>query len=119
METLTDRRREALDGPVTEQRRRFWSRLRLRFDICFVLTLALAVLAWLGIDCVSITALVLSPTVLAVGYLITVSPLRGRRFARWPLLSRRWDAELMSWLWARRALLASALLAALTIAAAQ
>ena len=75
-ETLTDRRREALEGPVTEQRRRLLSRLRLRFDICFVLALALAVLAWLGIAYVCGVALVLSPTVLAVGYLITASPLR-------------------------------------------
>lgn len=69
-ETLTDRRRSALAEETAARRKRLLSRLRMRFDICFVLALALAALSAAQMRYVSQTALALSVAVVWTGYIL-------------------------------------------------
>lgn len=75
-ETLTDRRRGVLAEETAARRKRLLARLRMRFDICFVMTLALAVLAAQRIRYVSWTALVISIAAIWTGYILVAHPIR-------------------------------------------
>lgn len=74
-ETLTNRRIAALEETAA-QRRRLMARLQMRFDVCLAVSLALAVLAWLGIPYVSLAALPLSIAMAWVGYILVTHPIR-------------------------------------------
>ncbi|MDO4314934.1 MAG: helix-turn-helix transcriptional regulator [Oscillospiraceae bacterium] len=74
-ETLTDRRRSALESETAAQRKRLLARLRLRFDICLIISLVLVGLAFLGIVYVSPAALPLSVGILWIGYILVVYPI--------------------------------------------
>lgn len=56
--------------------KRLMGRLRMRFDLCFVLSLALAVLGMVGIPYVSLAAVPLSVAALWAGYVLTSHPIR-------------------------------------------
>lgn len=56
--------------------KRLLGRLRVRFDVCFVLSLTLAALGMLQIPYVSLTALPLSVAAVWMGYILTSHPLR-------------------------------------------
>lgn len=75
-ETLTDRRRGVLAEETAARRKRLLARLRMRFDICFVMALALAVLAAQRIRYVSWTALVISIAAIWTGYILVAHPIR-------------------------------------------
>lgn len=75
-ETLTDRRRGVLAEETAARRKRLLARLRMRFDICFVMALALAVLAAQRIRYVSWTALVISIAAVWAGYILVAHPIR-------------------------------------------
>ena len=57
-------------------KRRLMSRLRLRFDVCFAVSLALAVTARLGIPYVSLAALPLSVAMGWIGFVLAAHPVR-------------------------------------------
>lgn len=75
-ETLTDRRRGILAEETAARRKRLLAQLRMRFDICFVMALALAVLAARRIQYVSQTALLISAAVVWMGYILVAHPIR-------------------------------------------
>ena len=75
-ETLTDRRRGDVKKETTAQKKRLTARLRTRFDICFAISLALTVLAFLGIPYVSLAAVPLSVAAGWVGYILVSHPVR-------------------------------------------
>lgn len=75
-ETLTDRRRSTLEGETAARRKRLTARLRMRFDICFVISLVLEGLALSGIVYVSPAAMFLSVGVLWIGYILVAHPVR-------------------------------------------
>lgn len=56
--------------------KRLMGRLRMRFDLCFVLSLALSALGMVGIPYVSLAAVPLSMAALWVGYVLTSHPIR-------------------------------------------
>lgn len=73
-ETLTDRRRMSED--TSAQRRRLLARLRVRFDVCFAISLALAGMALLSIPYVSLAALPLSLASVWIGFVLVSHPVR-------------------------------------------
>lgn len=73
-ETLTDRRWTPED--TSAQKRRLLARLRIRFDVCFSVSLALAGVAFLGIPYVSPAALPLSLAAVWVGFVLVSHPIR-------------------------------------------
>jgi transcriptional regulator with XRE-family HTH domain len=75
-ETLSDRRRAETAAETGAQKRRLLVRLRIRFDICFAMGLALAVIALFQIPYVSLGALPLSAALLWAGYVQTAHPIR-------------------------------------------
>lgn len=75
-ETLTDRRRAALEGETTARKKRLLVRLRTRFDVCLTISLTLAGLALLEIPYVSLAALPLSIAAVWVGYILVSHPVR-------------------------------------------
>ena len=75
-ETLTDRRREERMEETAAQKKRLLMRLRTRFDVCFAISLALAVVAFFGIPYVSLAALPLSLAAVWVGYVLAAHPIR-------------------------------------------
>ena len=56
--------------------KRLMGRLRMRFDLCFVLSLALGMLGMLRIPYVSLAAVPLSVAALWMGYVLTLHPIR-------------------------------------------
>lgn len=56
--------------------KRLMGRLRMRFDVCFVLSLALSALGMVGIPYVSLAAVPLSVAALWMGYVLTSHPIR-------------------------------------------
>lgn len=75
-ETLTDRRRSALAGETAARRKRLLARLRLRFDLCLIISLALAGIAFMGIPHVSLAAIPLSTAAGWMGYILVAHPIR-------------------------------------------
>lgn len=75
-ETLRGTKREQAAAGRSAAEKRLLGRLRMRFDVCFVLSLALAVLGMLQIPYVSLTALPLSVASVWMGYILTSHPLR-------------------------------------------
>lgn len=74
-ETLGERR--SLWKEETQARKkRLLLRLRTRFDVCFVLSLALAAVAFFGIPYVSLAALPLSAAALWMGCVLAMHPIR-------------------------------------------
>ena len=72
-ETLTDRR---MPEDTSAQRRRLLARLRVRFDVCFAISLALAGVALLRIPYVSLAALPLSLASVWIGFVLVSHPIR-------------------------------------------
>ena len=75
-ETLTDRRRDMVQENTAVQKKRLLMRLRTRFDVCFALSLALAVVALFGIPYVSLAALPLAAAAVWMGYVLVAHPIR-------------------------------------------
>lgn len=75
-ETLRRPCREEAAAGQTAVAKRLLGRLRMRFDMCFVLSLALAALGMLQIPYVSLSALPLSVAAVWMGYILTSHPLR-------------------------------------------
>ena len=75
-ETLTDRRRADLEGDTAAGKKRLLMRLRTRFDVCFILALALAGVAFLEIPYVTLAAIPLSVAAVWVGYVLVAHPIR-------------------------------------------
>lgn len=75
-ETLTDRRRSALKGETAALRKRLLARLRLRFDVCFIISLALAGIAFMRTQYVTLAAIPLSVAADWVGYILVAHPIR-------------------------------------------
>lgn len=77
-ETLTDRRRSALEGETAAQRKRLLARLRMRFDICLLIALALALggLAVQRMQYVSRIMLLVSVVMVWGGYILVAHPIR-------------------------------------------
>ena len=75
-ETLTDRRRDMVKENTAAQKKRLLVRLRTRFDVCFALSLALAVVALFGIPYASLAALPLSVAAVWAGYVLVAHPIR-------------------------------------------
>lgn len=75
-ETLTDRRRMLLEGETAARKKRLLARLRMRFDVCFAIALALAGLAVLRLPYISLAALPLSTAAVWVGYILVSHPVR-------------------------------------------
>lgn len=100
-ETLTDRRRSALEGETAAQRQRLLARLRMRFDVCFVISLALAGISFLRIQYVSLAAMPLSVAAGWVGYILVAHPIYyggvKAETALWQNLYRKLLAAAVAW----------------------
>lgn len=75
-ETLHPTRREETAAGQSAVAKRLLGRLRMRFDVCFVLSLTLAVLGMLQLPYASLIALPLSVASVWTGYILTSHPLR-------------------------------------------
>ena len=75
-ETLTDRRRAETAEATAAQKKRMLVRLRTRFDVCFILALGLAGVAFFEIPYVRLAALPLSAAAVWVGYVLVAHPIR-------------------------------------------
>lgn len=73
-ETLTDRRRISVD--ISDQKQRLLARLRIRFDVCFAISMALAGVAFLSIPYVSLSALPLLLAAVWAGFVLVDHPVR-------------------------------------------
>lgn len=75
-ETLRGARREETAVQRGAVEKRLLGRLQMRFDVCFVLSLALAVLGMIQIPYVSLAAIPLSVAAVWAGYVLTSHPIR-------------------------------------------
>lgn len=102
-ETLGERR-SFLKEKTQAQKKRLLMRLRTRFDVCFVLSLALAAVVFFSIPYVSPVSLPLSLAAVWVGYILVAHPIRcgvaEADTALWQNLFRKLlTASLVQW-WA-------------------